>query len=132
MLGKKAKNKNTLGIPYENSFIELPIFSNAEITELKPSYIESLNYQQILSSIKNPIDNAPIAEIAGGKKNVLIILENATRPLNTSFIASLVVDELRQAGVADQNTTFLFANGAHKDMEEYNYKEKLGSQFNNL
>ncbi|NQT02688.1 MAG: DUF2088 domain-containing protein [Planctomycetes bacterium] len=132
MLDKKAKNKNAINIPFENSFIELPIFSNAEITELIPPYIEPLNYQQILHSIKNPIDNAPVSEIAKGKNNVLIILENATRPLDTSFIASLVVDELRQAGVVDKNITFLFANGAHKDMQEYNYKDKLGNQFKNF
>ncbi len=124
MLDKKAKNKNAINIPFENSFIELPIFSNAEITELIPPYIEPLNHQQILLSIQNPVDNAPLSEIAKGKNNVLIILENATRPLDTSFIASLVVDELKQASVADENITFLFANGAHKDMEEYNYKDK--------
>lgn len=132
MLDKKAKNKNIISIPFENSFIELPKFSNAEITELIPTYIEPLNYQQILHSINNPVDNAPISEIAKDKNNVVIILENATRPLDTSFIASLVVDELRQAGIADECMTFLFANGAHKDMEEYNYKDKLGSQFKNF
>lgn len=129
MLDKKVKNKNAICVPYENSFIELPIFSNAEIIELIPSYIEPLNNKQILHSIKNPVDNAPLSEIAKVKSNVVIILENATRPLDTSFIASLVVDELRQAGVVDENITFLFANGAHKDMEEYNYKDKLGDQF---
>ncbi|MBC8470794.1 MAG: DUF2088 domain-containing protein [Planctomycetes bacterium] len=129
MLDKKVKNKNAICVPYENSFIELPIFSNAEIIEMIPSYIEPLNDKQILHSIKNPVDNAPLSEIAKVKSNVVIILENATRPLDTSFIASLVVDELRQAGVVDENITFLFANGAHKDMEEYNYKDKLGDQF---
>ncbi|MHC4727855.1 MAG: lactate racemase domain-containing protein [Planctomycetota bacterium] len=116
-------------IPYENSFIELPIFSNAEVAELVPPYIEPLNDKQILHSIKNPVDNSPISEIAKDKSNVVIILENATRPLDTSFIASLVVDELRQVGVDDKNITFLFANGGHKDMEKYNYEEKLGYQF---
>ncbi len=48
MLDKKAKNKNAFNIPYENSFIELPIFSNAEIVELIPPYIEPLNNKQIL------------------------------------------------------------------------------------
>ena len=132
MLDKKVKNKKVISIPYENLFIELPQFSNAEITELIPPYIKPLNYKQILHSIKNPVDNEPLSEIAKGKNNVVIILENATRPLDTSFVASLVVDELRQAGVADENITFLFANGAHKDMEEYNYKDKLGSRFKNF
>ena len=132
MLDKKAKNKNAICVPYENSFIELPIFSNAEITELIPPCIEPLSHQQILHSIKYPVNNAPLSEIAKGKNNVLIILENATRPLNTSFIASLVVDELRQAGVTDENITFLFANGGHKDMKQYNYKDKLGPQFKNF
>ena len=132
MLDKKAKNKNVINIPYENSLIELPIFSNAKITELIPTYIEPLNDRQILHSIKNPVDNEPLSEIAKDKSSVLIILENATRPLDTSFIASLVIDELRQAGVADENITFLFANGAHKDMQEYNYRDKLGSRFKNF
>ena len=132
MLEKKAKYKNALNVPYENSLIELPIFSNAEVIELIPPDIEPLNDKQILHSIKNPVDNAPLSEIARGKNNVLIILENATRPLDTSFIASLVVNELGQAGVADENITFLFANGAHKDMEKFNYKEKLGSRFKNF
>jgi nickel-dependent lactate racemase len=132
MLDKKAKNINIIIIPYENSLKELPIFSNAEVKELIPHYKEPLNYQQIIYSIKNPVDNAPISEIAKDKSNVVIILENATRPLDTSFIASLVVDELKQAGIADENITFLFANGAHKDMEEYNYRDKLGSRFKNF
>jgi len=132
MLDKKAKNTKIINIPYENSLIELPIFSNAEITELIPPYIKPLNNRQILHSIKSPVDKAPLSEIAKDKNNVLIILENATRPLDTSFIASLVVDELKQAGITDENITFLFANGAHKDMEEYNYKDKLGSQFKNF
>ena len=132
MLDKKGKNKNVINIPYENSIIELPIFSNAEITELIPPYIEPLNDQQILHSIKNPVDNAPLSEIAKDNNNVVIILENATRPLDTSFIASLVVDQLRQAGIADENVTFLFANGGHKDMEEYNFKDKLGTRFKNF
>ncbi|MCP4257224.1 MAG: DUF2088 domain-containing protein [Planctomycetes bacterium] len=132
MEDKKAKNKNTIKIPFENSFIELPIFSNAEVAELVLPYIEPLNDKQILHSIKNPVDNAPISEIAKDKSNVVIILENATRPLDTSFIASFVVDELGQAGIADENITFLFANGGHKDMEEYNYKGKLGSRFKNF
>ncbi|MHC4535842.1 MAG: lactate racemase domain-containing protein [Planctomycetota bacterium] len=132
MLDKKGKNKNVINIPYENSIIDLPIFSNAQITELIPLYIKPLNHQQILHSIKNPVDNEPLSEIAKGKSNVLIIMENATRPLDTSLIASLVLNELRQAGVTDENITFLFANGAHKDMEEFNYKDKLGPRFKNF
>ena len=132
---EKPTSKRVIKIPYEDSFIELPIRGNAEITELIPPYIEPLSYQQILHSIRNPAANAPLSEIAKGKHNVLIILENATRPLDTSFIASLVVEELSKAGVADENITFLFANGAHgahKDMEEYNYKDKLGDKFKNF
>ena len=63
MLDKKAKNNNAINIPYENTLIELPIFSNAEITELIPPYIEPLNEKQILHSIKNPFNNASFSAI---------------------------------------------------------------------
>jgi hypothetical protein len=83
-------NKQVFKIPYEDSFIELPLCGNARITELIPPYIEPLRYQQIIHSLQNPIGKVPLSEIAKGKNNVLIILENATRPLDTCFIALLI------------------------------------------
>lgn len=122
-------NGQMIRLPYDDSFIDLATGKHAEIAELMPPYIEPLNHRQIVHSIRNPIASAPISEIAKGKKRVLIILENATRPLDTSFVASLVIDELRGTGVADEDITFLFANGAHKDMEGYNHGDKLGGHF---
>lgn len=116
-------------IPYDDSFIELPMSENSDLTELAPPYIESLSYEQMIHALRNPTGQSPLSEMAFGKRNVVVILENATRPLNTRFIASLIVEELKKAGVADKNITFLFANGAHKDMEEYNYRSKLGEKF---
>jgi len=129
---EKSKNKRTVRVPYEDSFIELPMNENAEITALIPPYIKPISYEQIIHSIRNPIGQESLSEIAIGKKNVVVILENATRPLNTPFIASLVIEELKKVGVADKSITFLFANGAHKDMEEYNFQNKLGEQFKNF
>jgi nickel-dependent lactate racemase len=111
---EEPTNKQVFRIPYEDSFIELPLCGHAEITELIPPYIEPLSHQQIIHSLKNPIGTGLLSEIAKGKSNILIILENATRPLDTSFIALLIVKELRQASVPDKYITFLFANGAHK------------------
>ena len=116
-------------LPYDSTFIELPINENLEIAELIPPYIGPLSYEQIIYSLRNPTGQKPLSETAAGKKNAVVILENATRPLNTPFIASLVVKELAKAGVANKSITFLFANGAHKDMEEYNFQSKLGEQF---
>ncbi len=119
-------------MPYENSLIELPIGQAAELVELKPPYIEPISNEQLVESIRNPVASPPLSQIAGNKNNVLIIMENATRPLDTPLIASFVIEELHSCGVADENITFLFANGAHKDMEQYNYQRKLGERFRNF
>ena len=129
---EEPKNGRVVQVPHGDSFVELPVGENAEITELIPPYIEPLSYQQIVRSIRNPTGQMPLSEIAVGKKNVVVILENATRPLNTRLVASLVVEELSKARVARDSITFLFANGAHTDMEEYNDKAKLGEQFQNF
>jgi lactate racemase len=121
--------KQVISIPYEDSFIELPMDGQAELTELVPPYITPLSQQQIEHALENPIGTPALADMARGKKKVLIILENATRPLDTSSIAPLAIKELRKAGVSDENISFLFANGAHKDMAEWNYKVKLGTAF---
>jgi nickel-dependent lactate racemase len=126
------KDGRVVRMPFEGSSAELQMGGNAEVAELIPPYIEPLSHHQLIHSIRNPTGSAPVSEIAKGKSNVVIILENATRPLNTSLLASLVVEELRRAGVSDESITFLFANGAHKDMEQYNYKHKLGGRFKNF
>jgi len=118
-------------IPYENSYVELPIGENAKIAEVKPPYIAPIDEQQLIHSIRNPIGTKVLSEIAGAGKNVLIIIENATRPLDTPLIASRVIEELRRAGTSDDNITFLFANGAHKGLEHYNCERKLGERFKN-
>ncbi len=53
-------------IPYEDSFIELSIGRNADITELIPPYIEPLSYQQIIHSLQNRIGRSHHAEISKG------------------------------------------------------------------
>jgi len=125
----ELRPRQAISIPYEHTFIELPIPGNAELTELIPPCIEPLTQEQKCHAIKNPIGAASLADIARGKKNVLIILENATRPLDTASIALMVIETLRQAGVPDENVSFLFANGAHKDMAACNYRVKLGEEF---
>jgi len=122
-------NSQLTRMPYENSHIELSMGRSVEIIELKPPYIEPISNEQLIEAIRNPVASPPLPEIVGNKNNVLIIIENATRPLNTPLIASLVIEELHRCGVADKHITFLFANGAHKEMDECNFKRKLGEQF---
>lgn len=126
---QESANKRVIKIPYDGALIELPISGHADIRELIPPYLEPLSHQQIIHSLKHPIGTAPLSEIAKGKNKVVIILENATRPLDTSFMAGLVVKELRETSVPDEHITFLFANGAHKDMAECNALLKLGDNF---
>jgi len=128
-MDKKPTTSTPYYIPYENEHMELPPFSQAEVSTVIPPDSEPLTTPQILHAVTHPIGTKPLSTQARGKSKVLIILENATRPLDTSFVASLVLEELRQAGVADKHISFLFANGAHKGMEEHNYQQKLGSRF---
>jgi lactate racemase len=61
----------------------------------------------------NPIGTKPIRELARGKKNVVIVFDDVSRPTRVAEIVPYVLEELSQAGVADENIQFICALGTH-------------------
>lgn len=86
-----------------------------------------LNDKQIRAAFDNPIGTPRISELARGKKEVVIIFDDLTRPTRADVLVPYVLEELKQGGIKDENIRFIAAVGAHGAMKLMDFQKKLGA-----
>jgi nickel-dependent lactate racemase len=84
--------------------------------------------QIILKHIREPVGCSPLKKIAKGKKRVLIVTDDNTRQTPLKNILPIVVDELKKAGVRDNQIKILVASGTHRSMTDKELKHKFGTK----
>ena len=88
--------------------------------------VAELSEDEIRDSILNPIGTLKISELADGKENVVIVVDDMTRPTQISKIIPHVLDELKVANIKKDQITILLAIGAHRPMNRQDCILKLG------
>jgi len=78
------------------------------------------------AALKNPIGTPRLSELADGKKKVIILCDDLSRPTPADKIIPHVIEELFAAGVAQKNIEFMMALGSHRPMTEQEISDKLG------
>jgi nickel-dependent lactate racemase len=86
-----------------------------------------LSVAEIRKKLDNPIGTPPLREIAAGKKTAVITFDDLTRPTPIQGVVRLLVEELRAAGLKDENILFLTSYGTHRALTHAEAKAKLGS-----
>src|SRR5205085_5002054 len=67
-----------------------------------------------------------LREMMTGSDRVLILIEDGTRGTPIPRVLPYVLNELHEAGIADDAITLLTAQGTHREMTEDELKQKLG------
>ena len=106
--------------------IELPDNWDVEICSMKGVNAPGLTAREIHDSILNPLDSPTLAEMAREKKSAVIIFDDMTRPTRTSEIAPFVVETLIDAGISEEQITFVCALGSHGALTAREFRKKLG------
>jgi len=122
----------TINIPwgewYEEIELSLPIPDRWQMhtTSMKGPF--NLSEEEIKKAFANPIGTKKIEDLARGKKNVVIVTDDLTRPTPTYKFMPFILEELWKAGVKEENITIIMAIGAHKPMERSELIKKLGQE----
>lgn len=88
-------------------------------------YMPELDGDELVErSISAPIGSAPLCELAKGKKKVVIIASDHTRPVPSKVIIPPMLREIRK-GNPDADITILIATGCHRGTT----KDELISKF---
>jgi nickel-dependent lactate racemase len=108
-----------LSLP-SNWQITVPYMQGYDRPELKP--------EEIKSAIRNPIGTSPLSELARGKKEAAIVFDDLTRVTRAAKIVPFILEELAEAGIADDNIRFIAALGLHGVMYRSDLVKKLGEE----
>jgi len=81
----------------------------------------------VRKALSTPIGTPPLRELARGKRGALIVVDDVSRPTPIHLFAPLVLQELKTAGLGEENIEFMVALGTHRAMTPAEMADKLGS-----
>ncbi|MCR8432721.1 MAG: nickel-dependent lactate racemase [Candidatus Korarchaeota archaeon] len=117
-----------VSIPYGSQVIQLEIPDDNFLMNAIPKEIPGIPNPSIEleKSLEKPIKTRPLRELAKGKRKVVIVVDDATRPLPSHLLLPTILNELQNAGVRQDGITILFATGLHRPVTEEEAKRLLG------
>lgn len=81
----------------------------------------------VKNALENPIGTPRLRELARGKKNIVIIASDHTRPVPSKVIIPAMLEQIRSTS-PDARITLLIATGCHRGTTKQELIEKFGSQ----
>ncbi len=111
----------------EEYVLEFPDSWSVQLFSMRDAE-EINNLGELETALKSPIGTPPIQEIARGKKNAVIVVEDISRPTRAEPICELVLKELNEAGISNENITLIAALGAHRPMTRDDFIKKVGAK----
>ncbi len=118
-----------ISIPYGKTFLNLRLSDKAQTRVVKcrlDSYHpEAGEHELAQRAIDNPIGSDRLSMLSQGKKKVVIIASDHTRPVPSRIIMPLLLSEIR-TGNADADITILIATGCHRKTTKDELIDKFG------
>jgi len=116
-------------LPYGHKDLEYDFPDNSGVIT---SNIDKLagtksGFELVKEAMDNPIDSAPLYELARGKKRCTIIISDHTRPVPSKDILPHMLRELR-TGNPDIDITLLVATGCHRETTKEELRNKVGDE----
>lgn len=81
---------------------------------------------EVKRALNEPIGAKKIHEIADPGSKVAIVVDDATRPTPSHLMVPPIIEELKLAGVKDENITIIFGCGTHRPVTEGETLKILG------
>jgi nickel-dependent lactate racemase len=106
--------------------LEFPDAWNVNVFEMEDT--SEISREEITEAILNPIGTPKIQDIAKGKRNAVIAVEDISRPVQAEIILDLVINQLNLAGITDDKITLIYALGAHRPMNRLDSVKKVGKK----
>lgn len=83
---------------------------------------------EVRRALSEPVGSLRLREIVRPGENIAIVTSDITRPMPTSVVMPLLLDELYAAGVHAEDVTLIFALGSHRQHTEEERKKLAGER----
>ena len=125
-------NAHTIRIPikawYGDEEMELKFPETYDVQECRMAGHDTpaMSDKQLREALQRPMGTETLREMARGKKQVVILFDDLTRPAPTWKILPFVLEELQEAGITDDQIRFMGAFANHAAMCQEDFVKKLG------
>lgn len=113
--------------PFGREKVELTLPDSTSVLESKAvEYVPKGSQEELVQeALEHPIGSARVCELAEGKKNIVIITSDHTRPVPSKVTLPLYLKEIRKNN-PDCNITILIATGFHRPTTKEEMIDKFG------
>ena len=107
--------------------LDFPEGWQVEVCHMAGENAPGLSEAAIQAAFQNPIGTPRLSQLAQGKREVVILFDDMSRPTRAAELVPYILRELKEAGIKDDNVRFIAAVGAHGTMRLSDFKKKLGA-----
>lgn len=125
-----GKASATIAIPYGDGEVRCTIPRRNQLAVVSPNPVAPAPdpIAEIRRALAQPIAASPLSEAAAGAREVVILADDLTRQTPVKQIIPELLEELRLAGVRDEQVTVVIALGTHRPMTESEIEARFGSE----
>lgn len=116
-----GKERITVTIPDER-------FQGTLVSDASSYKAKKGQEEMVREALEHPIQSEPLRELVKGKKNIVMIASDHTRPVPSKVILPAVMDEIK-AGNPDAQLTILIATGFHRPTTREELIYKFGEEY---
>ena len=119
----------TIRFPYGKDYLEyIPASPCTVLTSSVEEYVpEKGGAQLVLDALENPVESPRLSDLAAGKKKVVLIASDHTRPVPSRIIVPAMLAEIRR-GNPEAQITILIATGCHRGTTREELIAKFGEE----
>jgi nickel-dependent lactate racemase len=121
----------TISIPYGQGNLSLDLpetkLAGVLVSKAHDYKAEGTETEIVQKALDEPINSLPLSELAKGKKKIVIISSDHTRPVPSHVTMPLLLKEIRK-GNPEADITILIATGYHRLTTKNELKNKYGDK----
>ncbi|PKM87748.1 MAG: lactate racemization operon protein LarA [Firmicutes bacterium HGW-Firmicutes-12] len=121
----------TISIPYGHGNLSLDLpetkLAGVLVSKAHDYKAEGTETEIVQKALDQPINSLPLSELAKGKKKVVIISSDHTRPVPSHVTMPLLLNEIRK-GNPEAEITILIATGYHRLTTKDELRNKYGKK----
>ncbi len=111
---------------YGDRGLSLPLPPSWEVTVHEPATPPPLTDRGLREALERPAGQPPIRELARGKRRVVIVLDDLSRPTPAGRVLPHVLRQLAEAGIAPGEVTVVVGGGTHRPANPGQLLRKVG------
>ena len=119
---------NSVDIAYGRGHLKVKLPDGVEATVIRKVVLPKIadQKQAIVDALAVPVNAAPLAELAKGRKSACILICDITRPVPNKLFLRPMIETLIAAGLSADNISIIVATGLHRPNEGDELAELVG------